>query len=141
MNIKVTVLVLAVLLVIIGVLSYQISAYSDLKVNDLIRINEKIWRQTNNLAGKKLDAKGLADGRIIQKNGRDFFSAILKFTGSDDRNEYAAAIYCYSLELQENGGKAVGVAIRLERLAALYVYRDGKFETKFKDEGASCIRQ
>lgn len=140
MKIKVVVIALAMLLVIISSFSYGALAYPELKASD-VQIDEEVWRQTNNLAGRDLSRDDLASGRIVQKNGRDFFSAKLKFTWQDEASEYVTAVYCYSLELLGDGQEVSSSIIHIDRLAALYIFRAGKYEIKFKDQTAPCLQR
>jgi hypothetical protein len=139
MKIKVTVITLAMLLTMVGAFSRRVLAYPELKASD-VQIDERVWGQTNKLAEKELDKEGLRDGRIVRKNGRDFFSAKLKFVGEDYASEHATVVYCYSLELLGDDQEVSGSIIHIDRLVALYIFREGKYEISFKDQSAPCIQ-
>lgn len=138
MNIRSLAVVAAVLIAMISATSRLAQAYPGLMAYD-ISISEEVWEKTNDQVGAALDKEGLDDGRIVQKDGRDFFSARLRFVGGVD--EPVTAVYCYSLQAQKNNGEVVGFVIELERLASLYLLKEGKIEIRFKDESAPCLRQ
>ena len=71
MKITVAKVLSAILVVSALGFGFWAQAYPGLGISNIL-INEEVWKQTNDLAQAALRQNDLANGRIVQKDGRDF---------------------------------------------------------------------